>query len=63
MDEVKLADIDAKLDKIERHALKLVDMNEEHRTELLLTRKVATSSPSTLHSLCPPSVHLNTASS
>ena len=40
LDEVKLAEIDAKLDKIERHALKLIDMSEEHRTELLLTRKV-----------------------
>jgi len=40
LDEVKLAEMDAKLDKIERHTLKLIDMSEEHRTELLLTRKV-----------------------
>ena len=40
LDEVKLAVMDAKLDRIERHALELIDMSEEHRAELLLTRKV-----------------------
>eukprot|EP00964_Phaeocystis_antarctica_P104474 scaffold69582_cov58-Phaeocystis_antarctica.AAC.6 len=50
LDEVKLADMDAKLDKIERHALKLIDMNEEHRTELLLTRKPLPSLRSPQHS-------------
>ena len=52
LDEVKLAEMDAKLDKIERHALKLIDMSGEHRTELLLTRKVC---PLLQQSLCATS--------
>ena len=39
-------DINEKVDRIEKHALKLIKMSEENRTELLLTRKVAPASPS-----------------
>ena len=38
IDAATLKEINQKVDNI---ALKLVDMSEEHRTELLLTRKVS----------------------
>ena len=45
MDTAAVRDINNKVDRIEQHALKLIQMSEESRAELLLTRKVACASP------------------
>ena len=62
VDAAAVKDINEKVDRIERHALKLIDMSEEHRTELLLTRKVAPSLHIT-QSLLSLSVNLHIISS
>ena len=46
VDGATVQEINEKVDRIERHALKLIDMSEENRAELLHTRKVAPFSPS-----------------
>ena len=56
VDGATVQEINAKVDRIERHALKLIDMSEENLAELLLTRKVAPSSPQ--DATFPSSVHL-----
>ena len=42
-----LGNMRAAIGRIEKNTLTLIDMSEDHRTELLLTRKVTPSSPST----------------